>query len=80
MLAVAALVLALTALAWTYGVYCYVQMVRHRRSGVPALSVLWPAQRLTKQGLEFRRRLLWSYAVFVVLAVVLMILGDTAAG
>jgi hypothetical protein len=78
MMAAAALVLALTVLAWAYGVYCYVQMVRHRRPGVPALSVLWPAERLTTQGLEFRRRVLWSYAAFAVLAVALMILGGTA--
>jgi hypothetical protein len=75
MLAAAAGVLAFTVLVWVYGVYCYVQMVRHRQSGVPALSVVWPAERLTKQGLEFRRRALWSYAAFAVLALLLMMLG-----
>jgi hypothetical protein len=78
--AAAAGVLALIVLAWAYGVYCYVQMVRHRKPGVSALSVVWPAERLTKQGLEFRRRVLWSYAAFAVLVVVLMILEDTGAG
>jgi hypothetical protein len=75
MLAAAAVVLALTVLAWAYGVYCYVQMVRHRHPGVRALSVVWPAERLTKQGLEFRRRVLWSYAAFAVLALLLVMLG-----
>jgi hypothetical protein len=78
--AAAAGVLALIVLAWAYGVYCYVQMVRHRKPGVSALSIVWPAERLTKRGLEFRRRVLWSYAAFAVLVVVLMILADTGAG
>jgi predicted metal-binding membrane protein len=78
MLAAAAVVLALTVLAWAYGVYCYVQMVRHRQPGVPALSVVWPAERLTKQGLEFRRRALWSYAAFAVFALLLVMLGRVA--
>jgi hypothetical protein len=75
MLALASVVLALAMLAWAYGVYCYIQMVRHRRPGVPALSMLWPAERLTTRGLEFRRRALSSYAAFAVLAVLLMVLG-----
>jgi hypothetical protein len=79
MLAIAAVVLALAAVAWGYGVYCYIQMVRHRQPGVPPFSMVWPADRLTKQGLEFRRRALSSYAAFTVLAVVLMILGYAAA-
>ena len=78
MLAAAAAVLALTVLAWAYGVYCYVQMVRHRQPGTPALSVVWPAERLTKQGLEFRRRALWSYAAFAVFALLLVMLGRVA--
>jgi len=75
MLAAAAVVLALTVLAWVYGVYCYVQMVRHRQPGVPALAVVWPADRLTPLGLEYRRRALWSYAAFAVFALLLMMLG-----
>lgn len=78
MLAAAAVVLALTVLAWAYGVYCYVQMVRHRQPGVPVLSVAWPAESLTKQGLEFRRRALWSYAAFAVFALLLVMLGRVA--
>jgi hypothetical protein len=78
MLGAAAVVLALTVLAWAYGVYCYVQMVRHRKPGVPAVSVAWPAERLTKQGLEYRRRALWSYAAFAVLALLLVMLGRVA--
>jgi hypothetical protein len=73
-----ALVLALAIVAWAYGVYCYVQMVRHRRPGVPALSMVWPAEYLTKRGLEFRRRALWSYAAFGGLAVLLILLGRIA--
>jgi hypothetical protein len=69
------LVLALVVAVWAYGVYCYVQMVRHRRPGVPALSMVWPAEYLTERGLEFRRRALWSYAAFGGLAVLLILLG-----
>jgi hypothetical protein len=72
-LAAAAGILALTCVAWVYGVYCYMQMVRHRRPGVPMYSVVWPAESLTEQGLMYRRRALWSYAAFAVLAVLLMI-------
>ena len=68
------MVLALAVLAWAYGVYCYVQMVRHRQPGVPALSVIWPETTLTQQGLEYRRRALSSYGVFVILALVLILL------
>jgi hypothetical protein len=78
MLTAAAVVLALAILAWAYGVYCYVQMVRRRQPGVPALSIVWPAERLTKQGLEFRRRALWSYAAFAVFALLLMALGPVS--
>jgi hypothetical protein len=78
MLVLASVVLALAVAAWAYGVYCYIQMVRHRLPGVPSLSMLWPAERLTKQGLEFRRRALWSYAAFAVLALLLVILGSIA--
>lgn len=74
-LALAAVVMALAMAAWAYGVYCYVQMVRHRRPGVPALSMMWPAEYLTERGREFRRRALWSYAVFGVLALLLILLG-----
>jgi hypothetical protein len=75
MLAAAAVVLALAVLSWAYGVYCYVQMVRHRQPDVPALSVVWPAQRLTRRGLDYRRRALLSYGVFVVLALLLIVLA-----
>ena len=74
--AAAAVVMALALVTWAYGVYCYVQMVRHRRAGVPSISVMWPAQNLTSRGLEFRRHALWSYLVFLVLAVVLILLGQ----
>ena len=60
---------------WIYGVYCYVQMVRHRRAGVPPFSLVWPSEYLTERGLEFRRRALWSYLVFGLLALLLVVLG-----
>ncbi|HWB40498.1 MAG TPA: hypothetical protein VG500_04520 [Gemmatimonadales bacterium] len=60
---------------WAHGVYCYVQMVRHRRPGVSALEVAWSPDRLTPAGLEYRRRALRSYAAFAILAVLLMIAG-----
>jgi hypothetical protein len=74
-LAMAAGMLAIAITAWVYGVYCYVQMVRHRRSGVPVLSMRWPAEFLTERGREFRRRALLSYAVFAVVALLLMLWG-----
>jgi hypothetical protein len=66
---------ALAIVLWGYGVYCYVQMVRHRRPGVSAFEFAWPPDRLTPRGLEYRRRALWSYAAFAILAVLLMIAG-----
>ena len=75
MLSAAAGVLALAVLAWASGVYCYVQMVRHRRPGVRALSVIWPARNLTQRGLDYRRRALVSYGMFVILALVLILLA-----
>jgi hypothetical protein len=67
--------LALAIAAWVYGIYCYVQMVRHRRTGVPVLSMRWPGEFLTERGREFRRRALLSYAVFAVVALLLMFWG-----
>jgi hypothetical protein len=77
-IALAAVLLALMAAAWCYGVYCYVQMARHRKPGVPPFSIVWPAEYLTKRGLEFRRRAFWSYAAFGVLALLLVLLGRLA--
>jgi hypothetical protein len=74
-LALTAVVLALAIAAWVYGVYCYVQMVRHRRPGVPILSMMWPAQFLTERGREFRRRALLSYGVFAILGLLLILWG-----
>ena len=64
---------------WVHGVYCYIQMVRHRRPGVSPLEVAWSPDRLTPLGLEYRRRALRSYAAFGILAVVLMIAGSLLA-
>src|SRR4051812_32400981 len=74
-LAITALLLAVAITAWVYGIYCYVQMVRHRRSGVPLMSMMWPAEFLTERGRQFRRRALLSYGVFAVVALLLMFWG-----
>jgi hypothetical protein len=74
-LALVALVLALMLLVWAYGIYCYVQMVRHRRPGVPAMSMMWPTDYLTERGREFRRRALRSYLAFALLALLLVLLN-----
>ena len=74
-LAALSLVLAVAVAAWAYGVYAYVQMVRHRRPGVDPLSFAWPVERLTQRGREFRRRALQSYLVFGVLAILAMVLS-----
>jgi hypothetical protein len=64
---------------WAYGIYCYVQMVRHRRPGVSPLELAWSPDRLTPRGLEYRRRALRSYAAFGILAILLMVLGSLLA-
>ena len=74
----AAMVLVFAVAVWAYGVYCYVQMFCHRQPGVPSLSMVWPAQNLTARGLEFRRRALWSYLAFLLLAIVLVLVGQGA--
>jgi hypothetical protein len=60
---------------WIYGVYCYVQMVRHRTAGTHPFQVAWPSDQLTPTGREFRRRALRAYAWFAVLAIALLILS-----
>lgn len=67
--------MALAVATWAYGVYCYVQMVRHRRAGVPMFSIAWPAAYLTERGRTFRRRALLSYAAFAILALFLVLWG-----
>jgi hypothetical protein len=74
-LAVTAILMAVAIASWIYGVYCYIQMVRHRRPGVPPLSMMWPAQFLTERGREFRRRALLSYGVFAALGLLLILWG-----
>ena len=76
LLGAVAVVLALMCTAWVYGLYCYVQMVRHRLPGVPAFSMLWPAQYLDERGREFRRRALLSYGAFGILALILILLNQ----
>lgn len=60
---------------WAYGVYCYIQMVRHRTRGAQPFQVAWPPEHLTPLGREFRRRALRAYAWFAVLAVVILVVS-----
>jgi hypothetical protein len=75
-LALLAVALAGALALWLYGVYCYVQMVRHRRPGVSPLEMAWPAERLTPRGLDYRRRALRSYVAFALLALFMMLAGS----
>lgn len=59
---------------WAYGVYCYVQMVRHRVPGASPFRMGWPADQLTERGREYRRRAFRTYALFALLALVLLLL------
>jgi hypothetical protein len=70
---------AIAIALWAHGVYCYIQMVRHRRPGVSPFEVAWSADRLTALGLEYRRRALRSYAAFAILALLLMVAGSLLA-
>ena len=78
--ALVAVLLALLIAAWVYGIYCYVQMVRHRRPGIPASSTLWPAEFLTEPGLQYRRRALKSYVAFAILALLLVLASRLPPG
>jgi hypothetical protein len=60
---------------WVYGVYCYVQMVRHRTPGAHPFQMAWPSDQLTPAGREFRRRALRAYASFALLALALLFLS-----
>ena len=73
--AVLAVLLALAVALWIYGVYCYIQMVRHRAPDRSPFQLGWPPQHLTESGREYRRRALRAYAAFGLLAVVLLLLG-----
>jgi hypothetical protein len=64
---------------WVHGVYCYIQMVRHRRPGVSPFEVAWSPDRLTPLGLQYRQRALRSYAAFGILAILLMAAGSLLA-
>jgi hypothetical protein len=70
---------AVAIAVWVYGIYCYVQMVRHRRPGVSRFELVWSPDRLTPVGLEYRRRALRSYAALGILAIVVMLLGSLLA-
>jgi hypothetical protein len=48
-------------------------MVRNRRPGVPAFSMMWPTQFLTELGRKYRQRALLSYGVFAIVALLLML-------
>jgi formate hydrogenlyase subunit 4 len=79
-MAVVAVLLALMIATWVHGIYCYVQMVRHRRPGIPAFSMLWPAEYLTERGMSYRRRALRSYVAFAVLALILVLVNQMLPG
>jgi hypothetical protein len=72
--ALLAIACAIAVALWAYGVYCYVQMVRHRIPGTNPLQVGWPPEQLTEMGREFRRRALRTYSWFVVVVIVLLVL------
>jgi hypothetical protein len=74
--AVVAVLLALMITTWAHGIYCYVQMVRHRRPGIAAFSMLWPAGFLTERGLAYRRRAIRSYVAFAILAILLVLVNQ----
>jgi hypothetical protein len=65
---------AIAIALWLYGVYCYVQMVRHRVQGTRSFQIAWPPDHLTERGREFRRRALRTYAWFALVALVLFLL------
>jgi hypothetical protein len=69
-----AIACAISIALWGYGVYCYVQMVRHRVRGANPFQMAWPPDQLTPRAREFRRRALRAYAWFAVLAIALLIL------
>ncbi|HEU5049962.1 MAG TPA: hypothetical protein VFU00_06530 [Gemmatimonadales bacterium] len=60
---------------WLHGIWAYVQMVRHRKPGTSPFSVSWAPDRLTPEGLRFRRRVLWSWAAIAALLVIALIMG-----
>lgn len=72
--ALLAIACAIAIALWVYGVYCYVQMVRHRVPGANPFQIAWQLDELTQRGREFRRRALLAYAWFAVLALVLLLL------
>ena len=65
---------AIAIALWLYGVYCYVQMVRHRVSGTSPFQMSWPTDHLTQRSREFRRQALRTYAWFGLVALMLFIL------
>jgi hypothetical protein len=77
--AVIALGCAIAVGLWAYGVYCYLQMVRHRVPGTNPFQIAWSPDRLTPLGLEFRRRALRTYLWFAVVAVLLLLLSTVFA-
>jgi len=78
-IAVIAIGCAIAIALWAYGVYCYVQMVRHRVPGTNPLQMAWSSAQLTPRGLEFRRRALRSYLWFAVVAVLLLLVSTIFA-
>lgn len=74
-----ALAFAIAIVLWGYGVYCYVQMVRHRVIGASPFRIAWPPEQLTERGRAFRRRALRAYVWLAVLGLLLLILTTVFA-
>jgi hypothetical protein len=49
--------------AWLYGAYCYVQVFRFRRRGLPHYSVILTADQLQPAGYRYMRRWLAAWLV-----------------
>ena len=60
---------------WIHGIWAYVQMVRHRRPESSAFSVSWAPDRLTPEGLRYRRKVLWSWAAIAILLASVLLAG-----
>ena len=78
-IAIIAIGCAAAVVLWAYGVYCYIQMVRHRVPGTHPLQLAWSPAELTPRGLDYRRRALRAYLWFAVVAVLLLLVSTVFA-
>ena len=49
--------------AWIYGIYCWVQALRHRRPGLPYYGIVPTADQVLPAGLPYVRRWLLAWLV-----------------